>query len=150
MRSWNVRIARFVRLYKYFTYKNTFSYIDVLSKFGRAYNDTVHSTTVMATSHVTHSDILAIWRKMRRRRIHVAKVKFNVGQHVRISKEEMKFAKGGEQFLHRNITDYESYREASTTRSRAGGFKQTANRGRILRGGTDSCSNLEPDHLQDR
>ena len=33
----------------------------------------------------------------RRRRIRVAKVKFSVGQHVRISKEKMKFAKGGEQ-----------------------------------------------------
>ena len=29
------------RLYKYFTYKNTFRYIDVLPKFVRAYNDTV-------------------------------------------------------------------------------------------------------------
>jgi len=33
----------------------------------------------------------------RRRRIRKAKVKFSVGQHVRISKEKMKFAKGGEQ-----------------------------------------------------
>jgi hypothetical protein len=28
--------------YKYFTYTNTYRYIDVLSKFVRAYNDTVH------------------------------------------------------------------------------------------------------------
>jgi len=34
---------------------------------------------------------------MRYRRIRVAKVKFTVGKHVRISKEKMKFAKGGEQ-----------------------------------------------------
>ena len=33
----------------------------------------------------------------RRRRIRVAKVKFSVGQHVRINNEKMKFAKGGEQ-----------------------------------------------------
>ena len=87
------------RLYKYLTYKNTFRYIDVLPKFVRAYNDTVHSTTGMAPSRVTDSDVLAIWRRMnrRRRRIRVAKVKFGVGQHVRISKEKMKFAKGGEQ-----------------------------------------------------
>ena len=32
-----------------------------------------------------------------RRRIRVAKVKFSVGQHVRISKQKMKFAKSGEQ-----------------------------------------------------
>ena len=87
------------RLYKYLTYKNTFRIIDVLSKFVRAYNDTVNSTTGMAPSRVTDSDVLSIWRRMNRRsrRIRVTKVKFNVGQHVRISKEKMKFAKGGEQ-----------------------------------------------------
>jgi len=35
--------------------------------------------------------------KRRRRRIRVAEVMFNVGQHVRISMEKMMFAKGGEQ-----------------------------------------------------
>jgi len=35
----------------------------------------------------------------RRRRNRVAKVKFSVGQHVRISMEKMKFAKCGEQTL---------------------------------------------------
>jgi len=84
------------RLYTYFTYKNTFRYIDVLPKFVRAYNDTVHSTTCMAPSRVTHSDVLAIWKRMNRRRIRVA-VKFSVGQHVRISKEKMNFAKVSEQ-----------------------------------------------------
>jgi len=36
---------------------------------------------------------------MNRRRIRVAKDKFSVGEHVRISKEKMKFAKCGEQNL---------------------------------------------------
>jgi len=85
------------RLYKYFTYKNTFRYIDVLPKFVRAYNDTVPSTIGMAPSRVTDSDVLAIWKSMSSRRIRVAKVKFSVGQHVRISKDKMQFAKGGEQ-----------------------------------------------------
>ena len=30
------------RLYKYFTYKYTYRYIDVLPKFVKAYNDMVH------------------------------------------------------------------------------------------------------------
>jgi len=86
------------RLYKYFTYKSTFRYIDVLPKFVRSYNDTVYSTTGLGPSHVTDSDVLAIWKRMcRRRRIRVDKVKFSLGQHVRISKEKMNFAKGGEQ-----------------------------------------------------
>jgi len=76
------------RLYKYFTYKNTYRYIDVLPKFVRAYNDTVHSATGMAPSRVTDFEVLAIWKKMegRRRGVRFAKTKFRVRQHVRISK----------------------------------------------------------------
>jgi len=65
------------RLHKYFRYKNTFRYIDVLPKFVLAYNDTVHSTTGMAPSRVTETDVLAMWKRMnRRRRICLAKVKY--------------------------------------------------------------------------
>ena len=61
------------RLYKYLTYKSTFRYIDVLPKFVQAYNDTVRSTTGMAPSRVTDSDVLAKWKRMnRRRRMRVA------------------------------------------------------------------------------
>ena len=89
------------RLYKYFTHKNTYRYIDVLPKFAKAYNNTVHSTTGMAPSRVTDSDVLAIWKRMqdaRRGRVRVAKAAtFRVGQHVRISREKMRFAKAAEQ-----------------------------------------------------
>ena len=58
----------------------------------------------MAPSRVIDSDVLAICDRMNsRRHIRVAKVNFNVGQHVRISKEKMKFAKGGEQTFSREI-----------------------------------------------
>jgi len=40
---------------------------------------------------------------MRRRRIRVTKVKFTVGQHLRISKEKIKFANGGEQNVNTEI-----------------------------------------------
>ena len=87
------------KLYIYMTYKNTYSYIDVLPRFVRGYNDRVHSATGMAPSKVTDADILAIWNKMRTRHsaIRSATVRYSVGQHVRISKEKLKFAKGGEQ-----------------------------------------------------
>jgi hypothetical protein len=87
------------KLYKYFTHKSTYRYIDILPKFVRAYNDTIHSATGMAPSKVGDSDILAIWTKMRARqsKIRRAVAKFRAGQHVRISKEKLKFAKGGEQ-----------------------------------------------------
>jgi hypothetical protein len=53
----------------------------------------------MAPSKVGESDILAIWKKMRARqsKIKTAVAKFTAGQHVRNSKEKMKFAKGREQ-----------------------------------------------------
>jgi len=55
-----------------------------------AYNDTFHSATGMATSRVTHSDVLAIWKSVEARRhgVRVAKAKLLVGQHVRIGKEK--------------------------------------------------------------
>jgi len=86
-------------LYKYFTYENSYRYIDVLSKFDMAYNDTVHSATGMAPSRVTDSYVLAIWKRMeaRRRGVRVAKAKFRVGQHVRTGKEKMMFDKSTEQ-----------------------------------------------------
>ena len=87
------------KLYKYMSYKNTYRYIDVLRLFVRGYNDTFHSATGMAPSKVTEADILAIWNKMRTRHsaIRSAIVLHSVGQHVRISKEKLKFTKGGEQ-----------------------------------------------------
>ena len=81
------------KLLRYFTYKNIYRYIDVLTKFAKAYNDTLHTTTGMATSRVTDANAIAIWRRMvpRRKRILVANAKFRVGQHVRISIWNMKF-----------------------------------------------------------
>jgi len=87
------------KLYKYFTYKNTYSFIDVLQKFVRGYNATVHSTTGMPPARVTDSDILTIWQRINEKqgKIPITQPRFRVGQHVRISKEKMKFVKGGEQ-----------------------------------------------------
>ena len=83
------------KLYKFFTYR----FLDVLSEFVRGYNSTVHSTKAMPPALVTDFDVLAIWEIMNEKcsRIPIARPNFHVGQHVRISKEEIKFAKGGEQ-----------------------------------------------------
>jgi len=52
------------RIYKYFSYKNTYGYVDILPKIVKANNVTVHSTTGMAPSQVTDSDVLAILKRM--------------------------------------------------------------------------------------
>jgi len=87
------------KLYKYFTYKNTYRYIDVLQDFVAGYNAAVHSSTGMAPASVTDSDILAIWKRMQQKqgKVRIKKAKYSVGQHVRISKEKMRFAKSAEQ-----------------------------------------------------
>ena len=57
------RVNRTLRdkLYRYFTYNNTYRYIDVLPK---GYNATVHSPTGMAPGSVRDTDVLTIWNKM--------------------------------------------------------------------------------------
>jgi transposase InsO family protein len=52
------------KMYKYITYKNMYRYIDVLPKFIKDYNDTIHSTTGMAPSKGTDTDMLKICRRM--------------------------------------------------------------------------------------
>jgi len=95
------RINRSLRdkLSRYFTFKNTYRYIDVLPKFVKGYNATVHSTTGVAPADVRDTDVLTICNKMQGKADktqRLSKLKFRVGQHVRISKEKMKFVKGGE------------------------------------------------------
>jgi len=58
----------------------------------------------MAPSKVTDSDVLATWKKINKRlRVRSVRDKLRVGQHVRISKEKMKFAKGAEQNFSQEI-----------------------------------------------
>ena len=48
---------------------------------------------------MTDADFFTLWRRMEARtlRVRVATAKFRVGQHVRIGKEKIKFAKTAEQ-----------------------------------------------------
>jgi hypothetical protein len=86
------------RMFKSFTFSNSYRYIDVLPNFVRAYIDKVHTTTRMAPARVTEADVLTNWRLMlsRRLRVRVATATFRVG-HVRMSKEKIIFAKAAEQ-----------------------------------------------------
>ena len=77
------------RLYKYFTYKNTYRYIDVLHYFVTGYNDTVHNATGLALARVSDKDILAIWQRMREKasRVRPVRAKYGMGQLVGIRRK---------------------------------------------------------------
>jgi len=85
-------------LYKYFTFKNSYRYIDVLADIVAGYNATVHSSTGIAPANVTDSDVLTIWKRLQRKnkRGRVVKAKYSQGQQELISKEKAKFAKSAE------------------------------------------------------
>ena len=98
------RVHRTLRnkLYRYFIYKNTYRFANGLQQFVKAYN-TVYTAHGMVPAAVTDKHVLEKWTRMngRRSRVRVGRLKFNMGQHVRIRKEKMKFAKGS---VH-NFTD---------------------------------------------
>jgi len=96
-------IERFIkslkmRMFKYFTKNNTYRYLDVINKLLTGYNNSIHSTIGMPPSKVNPSNIFTLWQ-----RIPQGRVKFKVGDLVRITKEKIKFAKGYEKNISTEI-----------------------------------------------
>lgn len=85
------------KMWRYFTHKNTYKYIDVLQDFVSSYNNTIHGTLKMRPAEVIRkNEKLALrnlygdlWTKPRK-----LKFKFNVGDKVRISIEKGAFGRG--------------------------------------------------------
>ena len=125
------------RISIYFTYRNTYRYIDVLPKFVKTYNNTVPSTTGMAPSRVADSDVLAICKRMEAvltGRVHVAKAAtFQVGAARSHQQREDAVRQGYRTELqYRDFQGRESNREAATCRLWTKGFKWHANRRTVL------------------
>ena len=84
------------RLWKHFTLKHTFNYLDILPKIMKAINSSISSVTKHAPIDVTPANELKVW--------HIAfgdgtqpppvKFRYKVGDFVRISKEKGKLSKG--------------------------------------------------------
>src|SRR5205085_7274381 len=74
------------RLWKYFTWKETSTYIDVLPQFLESYNNRVHSSTGIAPNNVNISNSFAVYSKMFGKQKPKKKVefKFEIGDRVRI------------------------------------------------------------------
>ena len=83
------------KMYKYFTAKNTLTYIDVLPKLVKSYNNTYHRSIKMKPSQVTKSNEAKVWDTLYGtddvdKRV---RYKFRVGDRVRISKVTRIFEK---------------------------------------------------------
>ena len=81
------------KMYKYFTKYATYKYVDVLPKLMSSYNNSVHSSIDIAPSKVNSKNAFAIASRRLTKNVK-SKQKFNIGDHVSISKERLPFAKG--------------------------------------------------------
>ena len=80
-------------MYKYFTANNTRRYVEVLPKLVSGYNNTIHSSIGMAPSKVRRSDEIYIRQKLYGKEKSVKSNKYQIGDHVRISKAKRQFKK---------------------------------------------------------
>ena len=82
------------KMYKYFTYKNTLTYIDVLPTLGKSYDNTYHRSIKMKPSQVTKANEGKVWHTLYGNNIQMrVRFKFQVGDRVRISKVKRIFKK---------------------------------------------------------
>jgi hypothetical protein len=81
------------KMWKYFTYKNTLKYIDILDDLLHSYNNTYHSSIRMAPSQVDPSNADIILKRLYPIKPK-PKWKYVVGDRVRICKAKRVFKKG--------------------------------------------------------
>jgi hypothetical protein len=84
------------RLWRYFTHKNTYRYVDVIQALANAYNNTVHSSIKMAPAKVNDKNVLQVWKNLYSKEESYITPKLKVGDTVRLAKEKKHFAKGYE------------------------------------------------------
>lgn len=90
------------KMYKYFTYANSYRYIDVLNSLVESYNKAKHSVTGLPPSHVNETNQLQVFRRLyggegRYKKLGFRpeiKIQFGVGDFVRIAREKSRFEKG--------------------------------------------------------
>uniref|UniRef100_A0A1Y1N5I8 Integrase catalytic domain-containing protein n=1 Tax=Photinus pyralis TaxID=7054 RepID=A0A1Y1N5I8_PHOPY len=85
------------KMHRYFTYKNTFKYVDVLQDLVSAYNKSYHSSIKMAPDDVNEENILKVWQNLYAKGFgKETRPIYKVGQHVRITRTKYHFEKGYE------------------------------------------------------
>jgi len=82
------------KMWKYFTHRNTYRYIDILTELLINYNNSYHRTIKMAPSKVNSTNENEILNKVFRIKDSKLKFKFKIGDEVRINKLKRTFEKG--------------------------------------------------------
>lgn len=84
------------KMYRYFTHKNTWNYVNVLPNLIKSYNNTYHRSIKMKPSQVNKKNESLVWETLYGKTITapIPRFQFKVGQQVRISKTKKTFEKG--------------------------------------------------------
>jgi Integrase core domain/Chromo (CHRromatin Organisation MOdifier) domain len=82
------------RMWKYFSYKNTYRYIDVLQDLLDSYNNTYHRSIGMTPLEVCLENEFIVRNRLYGEKKKPAKWKYSVGDKVRICKTRIAFQKG--------------------------------------------------------
>lgn len=89
-----------MKMWRYFTHKNTYKYIDILQDLLHSYNHSYHSSIKMRPIDVSFNNIMTVWTNLYDRPRNRVKTfhntNINVGDHVRITKYKHVFQKGYE------------------------------------------------------
>ena len=84
------------KIWRYFTAKNTFQWVDELDNFVHAYNNSVHRSIKMKPIDVTPENAMSVWlRQYGDLKVNAKEnVVFDIGDRVKISKVKSVFEKG--------------------------------------------------------
>ncbi len=82
------------KMWKYFSYKNTLRYVDVLDDLVRSYNETFHRSIQMAPTEVNAQNESLVRRRLYGPKKIPTEWKYAVGDKVRISRARRVFKKG--------------------------------------------------------
>ena len=82
------------KMWKYFTHRETLTYVDVLSEMVASYNHTVHRTIGIPPAEVTWANQTTVSKRLYGRKGPKKSGKFSPGDRVRLSKAKRTFKKG--------------------------------------------------------
>ena len=89
---WNRTLKE--KMYRYFTYKNTLRYLDVLPRLIDSYNNSYHRSIGMRPIEVNSSNASEVAARLYPKKPDKIRYKYKIGQHVKVSESRLIFKKG--------------------------------------------------------